>query len=165
MAQDETSTQAADNVPLPVPIEDGPRVSGHDRLRTAMQRLDDALIAPVGANGQWTRAVLRAVRELESAFQRHREVSEAPGGTLERVIAARPSLVAAARRSRSEHPLLLDRMAVARERISAGIDFGQPDPEAVRSELGRLQDEVRRHVGRGSDLLFEAFFRDDGGEG
>ena len=141
-----------------------PRVSGHDALREARQALDDALTAPADQR-QWGEQVLTALSGVHRVHQRHQRASEAPGGTLEQAVAERPGLGHRARALRLEHPLLIDDAATLEAELRSAIASAHVEAERVRWKAGALQDAVRRHVAQGTDLLYEAFHRDDGGEG
>jgi hypothetical protein len=145
-------------------VESG-RVSGFDRLRAARQAVDDVLTGPVRAAGEWGEDVLEALEELDAAFRRHRDVSERPGGTLEEAERAKPGLGAAVRRQRKEHTEILAGLVRVQEDIDDALETGTLDPEKVRWQAGAVENAIGRHIGRGSDLLHEAFFRDEGGEG
>ena len=141
-----------------------PRVSGHDALRAARQSLDDALTGP-SDRAAWGAEVAAALGALHDVLVRHQRASEAPGGTLEQMVDAKPGLQSKVRALRLEHPLLIEDARELTSDVEAAVRAATLDPERVRWKAGALQDAVRRHVARGTDLLYEAFHREEGGEG
>ena len=140
------------------------RVSGHDALREARQGLDDALTAPADSTN-WGESVLACLTLLRDVLGRHERASEAPGGTLDQAVAERPSLAHRARTLRLEHPMLIGDARAIMADLRAAIAVANVDAERIRWKAGALQDAVRRHMAQGTDLLYEAFHREDGGEG
>ena len=138
-------------------------VSGKDRLRVAREAVEDALLVPA-ADRTWLATMTSAVDTLCAAFCRHRDVSEAPGGPLDQAVRRRPELARAATRQRHEHEQILDDIDSVIAALAA-TEASAADPEDLRWRVGRLQESVRRHMAKGSDLLYEAFVRDEGGEG
>ena len=145
-------------------VSTAPRVSGHDAFREARQLLDDALTSPADRPG-WGADVAAALGGLHDILVRHQRASEAPGGTLEQMVDAKPGLQSKVRALRLEHPLLIDDARGLTNEVEAAVLGGTLDAERVRWKAGALQDAVRRHVARGTDLLYEAFHREEGGEG
>jgi hypothetical protein len=143
---------------------DAAQVSGYDRLRAARQAIDDLLTTVHGTASTWGADLLSALGLLQTALERHRDASERPGGTLETALAAKPGLAHAVRRQRREHVSLLGDVARLKAELSDDLHHGAVDHDALAWQVGALQDAVRRHMGRGSDLLHEAFFREEGGE-
>lgn len=141
-----------------------PRVSGHDALRSARQALDDVLTAPAD-RPSWGADVGAALAALHDVLVRHQRASEAPGGTLEQMVDAKPGLQSAVRGLRREHPLLIEDARELTSEVNAAVGAATLDAERIRWKAGALQDAVRRHVARGTDLLYEAFHREEGGEG
>ena len=140
------------------------QVSGRDRLRAARDAVEEALLVPAADTTTWHTTMSAAVQSLETAFRRHRDVSEAPDGPLHRAETLRPQLARAARTQRQEHEEILRDVASILATL-AGSGVAPADPDSVRWYVGRLQESIRRHIARGSDLLYEAFVRDEGGEG
>jgi hypothetical protein len=141
------------------------RVSEHELLHAAREQVDEALISPTADTRHWGNRLLSGLAQLADAFERHRAAAEAEGGTLDVVVEERPELTHSARRQRREHVDLLADLDAIRRELAAGIEAGRLDPDTFRWRAGTIQDAVRRHMARGNDLLYEAFLRDDGGEG
>ena len=144
---------------------DRPRVSGYDQLRTAREAVEEALLSPTGDTVTWQATMTTGLRTLEGAFRRHREVSEAPGGTLDEAVKRLPELARAARGQRLEHGDILEEIDALLAKLAGKEDTGPADPEAIRWHVGRLQESIRRHLAKGGDFLYEAFVREEGGEG
>lgn len=142
-----------------------PLVSENSLLSGARERLDNALVQAAAAPDQWGKALLEAVTNLATALQRHIAAADGPDGTLEAVLARRPALEHAVRVQRREHLDLEADLTRVRGILAAALERGTVDADTLRWQVAPLQDAVRRHMARANDLLFEAFNRDDGGEG
>jgi hypothetical protein len=140
-------------------------VSEEELLRSSREAVDAALITAVAADPvRWGTHLHAALGDLRQAFERHSSAAEAADGTLDEVLKQRPALAHAVRRQRREHVELFADIAALRDELVNALARKTVDPEALRWRVGALQDAVRRHMARGSDLLYEAFYQDDGGE-
>ena len=145
--------------------ESRPRLSGHDALRYAREAVDDAITAPSGDHAHWAAGLRTGLEGLVTILHRHREVSEAPGGTLEEMAQLRPRLTPRIDRSRAEHLPLIARGEGLRDAVDRQIEAGNIDVAVLRADAGALQDDVRHHMAKGVDLINEVYFQDMGGEG
>lgn len=142
----------------------GPRLSEHEALKRARERMDDAIIAPAaGDPAAWAGGLRDALDELAAVLRQHRERAEAPGGSLDDMAAMAPHLLFRIDRARSEHPTLIGRADDLREDADGQIATGRVDAARLRSEAGRLQTDVRHHMAAGIDLIFEVYDREMGG--
>jgi hypothetical protein len=142
-----------------------PQVSEHSLLSGARERVDEALVHAAAEPERWGRSLMDAVSNLGSAFSRHIAVAEGPGGTLEVVMERRPALEHAVRVQRREHLDLASDLERLGANLAEAVERGAVDADTLRWQVAPIQDAVRRHMARANDLLFEAFNRDDGGEG
>ena len=110
---------------------DRPRVSGYDQLRTAREAVEEALLSPTGDTVRWQATMTTGLRTLEGAFRRHREVSEAPGGTLDEAVKRLPELARAARGQRLEHGDILEQIDALTAMLAGKEDTGPADPDAI----------------------------------
>ncbi len=144
----------------------GPRLSGHEALKRARERMDDAIIAPAaGDRLAWAGGLRDALDGLAAVLREHSETAEAPGGSLDEMAELAPHLNFRIDRARAEHPSLIRRTDELREDVAGQIAAGKVDAARLRSDAGRLQGDVRHHMAAGVDLIFEAYDRDLGGEG
>lgn len=143
-----------------------PRLSGHEALKRARERMDDAIIAPASGNPVgWAEGLRDALDGLAVVLREHSEEAEAPGGSLEEMAELAPHLLFRINHARAEHPALIRRTVELREDAASQIATGQVETPRLRSDAGRLQGDVRHHMAAGVDLIFEAYDRDLGGEG
>jgi hypothetical protein len=132
-------------------------------LRESMDALEHALAAPApGDPGRWAERVHVALVELSADFREHIDVTEGKDGLYRDLLATAPRLAEAVARLTREHVQvralvedLLDRTRTTRS---------PEDVDGVR-ELGTaLLGTLVRHRQRGSDLVYEAYELDVGGE-
>src|SRR5690606_30125298 len=112
----------------------------------------------------WAQGLMTALEQFENAAIRHRDLAEAPGGTLDQIAGEKPQLLRKVERQRAEHAPLLDEIAGARAMVRERFGSGEGPVEATAQEVRRVNADVQGHLNRAVDLLYEAFFRDDGGE-
>jgi len=127
-----------------------------------MSAVELALAAPV-SNGQerWTERVNVALVELSADFRAHVEFTEGSAGLYVDVLATAPRLSGAVDRLTAEHVevngLLEDLLAVTTPPERADVD-------RVRSLGTALLGVLVGHRQRGSDLVYQAYEFDIGGE-
>jgi len=138
-------------------------------LLESITTLEQALAAP-GRQVRWAERVSVALLELSGDFRDHVELTEGASGLYSRVIRSSPRLAHAVDRLTQEHITLTGLIEDLISRI------GQPDELSTTSEpVPGDNDEVRergtsllgdlvRHRQRGSDLVWEAFSVDIGGQ-
>ena len=129
-------------------------------LRESVIALEHSLAAPIpGRPTAWTERVRAALMELLADFREHVDITEGQHGLYTRVLRTAPRLASAVRRLTQEHADLLGHISELLERVES-----DPDVDAIR-ELGtRLLGTLVRHRQRGSDLVYEAYEVDIGGE-
>jgi hypothetical protein len=132
-------------------------------LRESMAALEDALAAPAAADlSRWARRVEVALVEIAGDARAHVDLTEGPTGLYDDVVRTSPRLSGAVDGLTREHLLIggqVERLLaqVAGTDVVAGADGVRASGTAL---LGRLV----RHRQRDSDLVFEAFEFDIGGE-
>jgi hypothetical protein len=127
-------------------------------LRDALGRLEDGLSGPA-ASGDWRAEVAAALSDLGSAFAAHVEAVEADEGLLAEITEDAPRLTAAAERLRRDH----DDIPLQIEAVTKMLEAGES--EAIREQAFELMRAVVRHRQRGSDIVYEAYATDIGGQG
>ncbi len=133
-------------------------------LRESMTALEVALAGPP-SRGQvrWAERVHVALVELSGDFREHLAVTEGPDGLYPEVIATAPRLSEAVARLTQEHARIRDLVEELLGEVGRP-EGGAADVHRVR-ELGTaLLGILVRHRQRGSDLVYEAFEFDVGGE-
>lgn len=138
-------------------------------LRESASALELALAAPTpGRNALWLERVRAALMELLADFREHVELTEGSGdkrGLYVDVLRAAPRLAAAVARLTEEHAELVVAVTDLLEAVE-GTD-GRPaevDVDQVREEATRLLGRLVRHRQRGSDVVYEAYDVDIGGQ-
>ena len=131
-------------------------------LRGSMGALELALAGPASSDpGRWTERVHVALVEMSADLREHIDVTEGPAGLYVDVLATAPRLAGTVSHLTREHTRLNDLVddLLTRVRTPDGTDA-----EKVR-ELGTtLLGLLVRHRQRGSDLVYEAYELDIGGE-
>ena len=127
-----------------------------------MSALESAMAAPSsGDRGPWVERVHVALVELSADLRTHIEITEGPDGLYREVLRTAPRLADAVDRLTREHVLIGARLDDLLARAGAAR---AEDVDRVR-ELGTaLLGRLVRHRQRGSDLVFEAYELDIGGE-
>lgn len=131
-------------------------------LRDAMSALEDALAAPAPGRGRaWAERVQAALVELSGDLREHIDLTEGPGGLYRALRTTAPRLSNAVSRLTREHAEIGDLLEGLLTHVSGP---GGHDPDPVR-DLGMvLLGRLVRHRQRGSDLMYEAYSVDVGGE-
>jgi len=132
-------------------------------LRESMSALEDALAAPaVGDRARWAERVHVAAVELAGDFRQHVDITEAPDGLHREILTASPRLSGAVTTLTREHVLIRGQVDSLLARVG---------PSDVLSDVDRVRDlgtallgRLVRHRQRGSDLVYEAYEFDIGGE-
>lgn len=132
-------------------------------LREAMGELENAIAAPAVDNlAEWTDGVRTALAQLREDFATHLAVTEGPGGLHEELVVVAPRLVHAVDRLTLEHATIGDAIGTVSDRLDAVTE--EADADGVRDEATDLLVRLARHRQRGSDLLWQAYSSDVGGE-
>ncbi len=132
-------------------------------LRESMGALEGALAAPAtGDPARWAQRVNVALVELTGDLREHIEITEGPNGLYRDLLTSSPRLSDAVAGLTREHGLMNGQVAGLMARLTVpGVVV---DVDSVR-ELGTaLLGRLVRHRQRGSDLVFEAYECDIGGE-
>jgi hypothetical protein len=132
-------------------------------LRESMDALEQALAAPApGRAAAWAERVHVALVELAGDLRLHVDSAEGPDGLHRAVLASAPRLSNAVARLSQEH------VQLQRQLDELLAQLGHPvagDGVSVARERGTaLLGQLVRHRQRSSDLVFEAYQADIGGE-
>lgn len=132
-------------------------------LRESIGALELALARPTSADqAHWAERVHVALVELSADFREHVAVTEGPAGLYRELRRTAPRLSGAVARLTREHAVitrLLDDVL-----NSANTATTAEDVDNVRDLGTTLLGILVRHRQRGSDLVYEAFEIDIGGE-
>jgi hypothetical protein len=159
-----TLAEAAMEPDVPTPDQALLEALRHKRadLRDSMSALEHALAAPApGRPGAWAERVHVALVELSADFREHVDITESPSGLYQRLRMTAPRLSNAVARLTSEHTQIADLVDDLLGRVN-GPDGQDVDP--VRDLGMALLGRLARHRQHGSDLVYEAYAVDIGGE-
>jgi hypothetical protein len=132
-------------------------------LRAAMSIVERALARPVSGDGApWEEHLRDAVLELSAAFEEHVTVTEGPDGLYQDLQQVAPRLCGVVARLTAEHRTIAGRIDGLLAQLGRVQSPG--DAEQVRDLGTALLDTLMRHRQRGSDLVYEAYATDIGGE-
>ncbi|MEU7891920.1 hemerythrin domain-containing protein [Nonomuraea sp. NPDC049152] len=131
-------------------------------LRRACDELERALaVPPAGRADDWARELAPVVARMREAFAAHISIVEGPDGLFDEIRAESPRLEAMLRRLHREHDDIAAGLAAAEEDLSARDEAAM---EGVRERLTTVLAALGRHRQRGTDLLYQAYEIDIGGE-
>jgi len=135
-------------------------------LHRAMVRLEDVLARPaVGRVADWGHDVAEATRGLRQAWSIHTEVTEGRDGLFEEILREAPRLANAVKRLQREHGEVCTAVDASLANLDPPpADDGSEWIEERRDELGRVLGRISRHRQRGSDLTYQAYEVEIGGE-
>ncbi|MGZ5400566.1 MAG: hypothetical protein ACXWDM_11185 [Nocardioides sp.] len=132
-------------------------------LRESMSALEAALAAPTAADqARWAQRVHVALVELAGDFREHLDITEGPHGLYHDLLTTSPRLSGAVAGLKREHVLIRGQIDKLLARVTAPEVI--EDVDRVRGLGTALLGRLVRHRQRGSDLLFEAYELDIGGE-
>ncbi|TGN64801.1 hypothetical protein EXE59_13160 [Nocardioides eburneiflavus] len=132
-------------------------------LRESISALEDALAAPTASDrGRWVQRVHVAVVELAGDLREHVDLTEGPDGLYRGVLTTSPRLSGAVDALTREHVLIRGQVEGLLARVGASDVVA--DVDRVRDLGTALLGRLVRHRQRGSDLVFEAYEFDIGGE-
>ena len=132
-------------------------------LRESMSALEDALAAPATADRvRWAERVHAALVELSGDFREHIDITEGPDGLYRDLLETSPRLSDAVASVTREHVLICRLVDDLLARVTAPDVTGGVD--RIRDLGTTLLGRLVRHRQRGSDLVFEAYEFDIGGE-
>jgi hypothetical protein len=132
-------------------------------LRESMSALEDALAAPATADqARWCERVLAALVELSGDFRQHIDITEGPDGLYRDLLETSSRLSGAVTSLTHEHVQICRQLDDLVDRVTApGVTGGV---DSIRDSGTTLLGGLVRHRQRGSDLVFEAYAFDIGGE-
>lgn len=132
-------------------------------LRESMSALEDALAAPATTDrSPWAQRVEAALVEVADDFRAHIDMTEGPNGLYREVLKTSPRLSGPVDRLTHEHLLISGQIDTLLTRV--GAPDAMTDVDGVRGPGTTLLGRLVRHRQRGSDLVFEAYEFDIGGE-
>jgi hypothetical protein len=132
-------------------------------LRESMSALEVALAAPATADqARWAQRVHAALVELSADFRAHIDITEGPNGLYGDLLKTSPRLSNAVAGLTREHVLICGQVDNLLARVTAS-DLIE-DVDRVRHLGMAILGRLVRHRQRGSDLVFEAYEFDIGGE-
>jgi len=132
-------------------------------LRESMSAVETALAAPATAGqARWVQRVQGALMELAGDFREHIDITEGPEGLYREVVRTSPRLSDAVASLTREHQLINAHVDDLLARVTAP-DVTR-DVARVRDLATALLGRLVRHRQRGSDLVYEAYEVDIGGE-
>ncbi len=132
-------------------------------LRESMSALEDALAAPAGVDQwRWTARVQAALVELSGDFRAHLAITEGPDGLYRELLTSSPRLAGAVDGLTRDHLLINAQLDKLLAHVT--VPDVMADMDEVRSQGTALLGRLVRHRQRGSDLVFEAYEFDIGGE-
>lgn len=132
-------------------------------LRESMDALELALAGPPGGGpDRWAERVHVALVELSADFREHVRLTEGPDGLYHQLLGSSPRLGGVVQRLVAEHGQIarqIDELAAGQDE-----DAGARDVDHVRDGATTLLGQLVRHRQAGSDLVYEAYQFDIGGE-
>jgi hypothetical protein len=132
-------------------------------LRESLSALEDALAAPATADrARWAQRVHVALVELSGDLREHIDITEGPEGMYRDLLKTSPRLSGGVARLTHEHVLISGQVDNLLARVTAPDVI--EDMDRVRDLGTALLGRLVRHRQRGSDLVFEAYEFDIGGE-
>jgi len=140
-------------------------------LLESINSLEQALAAPVPSGPiQWVQNVSAALLELSGDFRDHVELTEGPSGLYARVNRTSPRLSHQVLRLTQDHKTLTELISDLLTLVgkAAGSfargDSMRADVDEVRDGGTALISALVRHRQRGSDLMYEGYSVDIGGQ-
>jgi hypothetical protein len=132
-------------------------------LRESMGALEDALASPATADrARWTQRVEAALVEVAGDFRAHVDITEGPSGLYLELLTTSPRLAGAVDDLTKDHLLIRGRIDDVLARVAGPDTTAAVDD--VRAAATVLLGRLVRHRQRGSDVVFEAYEFDIGGE-
>ncbi len=135
-------------------------------LKRARKQLDEAVAQePGGSEPEWLRRLQAASRSLFEVLEQHQSVTEEEGGTLPEATSRKPGLMAVSKRLQREHTDMLHRANEIDQEVERQFAFQEFRVELLRREVAVLRDILELHLQRAGSVMYEAYFRVEGGEG
>jgi hypothetical protein len=151
---------SADQVPSPLALDEVRRRRAE--LRDAIGKLEAALAAPIpGRFDLWRDGVNSRLDQLGQDFGEHVIVTEGADGVYADVVASAPRLARAVDQLRHDHEVIAKQLGHCQGLIAHATSEEALD---VRDSATDLIGRLVRHRQRGSDLMWDAYASDIGGE-
>ena len=132
-------------------------------LRESMSALEGALAAPATADqARWAERVHVSLVELSGDFRQHIDITEAPDGLYSDLLKTSPRLSGAVSGLTREHVMISSQVDNLLGQVTVPVLI--EDVDRVRDLGTALLGRLVRHRQRGSDLVYEAYEFDIGGE-
>ena len=132
-------------------------------LLDATRALEQALAAPApGRETHWAERVHVSLVELSADFREHIDVTEGVHGLYGEVVKSSPRLSGAVARLTKEHAVIKENVDDLLARV--GDPEGNDSVDEIRDLGTALLTRLLRHRQRGSDLVYEAYQFEVGGE-
>lgn len=112
----------------------------------------------------WMQGIQQAIQSLGGLLKVHQGESEKAGGLLREITSTKPALVGEVDRLEREHIEMLHRSNAIEQEIERQLAFEEYKVELVRMEAEVLHAILHLHLLRTDWLLYEVYFRDEGGE-
>ncbi|MGC5583416.1 hemerythrin domain-containing protein [Ornithinimicrobium sp. W1665] len=132
-------------------------------MRESIGAVLDALAVPLGRTDVWPERVRAALTELAHDFEDHIGLTERPDGMFSDVLEGHPRLARSVEALLAEHASLREDLDGCLSMLDG--DDVPTDLPAVREAVTSLVGRLVRHRQRGSDLVYEAYAVDIGGQG
>jgi hypothetical protein len=126
-------------------------------IRDSLSELEDRLAAAAASAG-WRDDVISAYQQLRDAFLAHVEEVEGPDGILVDLVEAAPRVANTVALLEAEHVTITERMDALIDKVPTH------PPAEIREESLELMRALVLHRQRGSDLVYEAYSTDLGGQ-
>jgi hypothetical protein len=161
MRRSEVSMESSSAIPERALLEELRRRRA--ALFESISAVERALAAPApGLEARWAERVQSALVDLSADFGAHIDVTEGPDGLYRELLQTAPRLSGGVARLIREHALINDLL----DNLTACV--GEPgittDVDKVRDRGTALLGRLLRHRQRGSDLVYQAYTVDIGGE-
>lgn len=138
----------------------------YEALKSCLIHLDEALARDWRADERtWLEDVEATARELFEILEQHQRISETEGGLLPSATDLKPGLIAESERVKEEHGEMLHRTGTLQSKAALQVASDDLDAEAVGLDITVLRTMLQAHLGRVDTLMYDAYFRVEGGEG
>ncbi len=138
----------------------------YEALKTRLIELDEVLARDWKADERaWLEAVEATARGLFEMLEQHQHISETEGGLLPSATDLKPGLIPESERVKEEHAEMLHRAGELQSTAALQVASDDFDAEAVSLDMTVLRIMLQAHLGRVDALMYDAYFRVEGGEG
>ena len=132
-------------------------------LLESISAVEQALAAPApGREARWAERVHVALVELSADFGEHIRSTEKPDGLYQEILRTAPRLSGSVARLNRDHALIRD--SIDNLLARAGKPDADEDVDGIRNRGTTLLGRLAGHRQHGSDLIYEAYTADIGGE-